>query len=104
MDVFRYFVTARPALSRILVSRDETIARLLAKIARLKRWRYGRSPECIGELTDQLQLALDDLPEAAGELVTPVITHDYTRYGRCRLACPGNRAKYAGHGVSWSTS
>ncbi|RIY38643.1 IS66 family transposase [Neopusillimonas maritima] len=49
-------------LKRMLVSRDETIAKLLAEIARLKRWHYGRSSERLGELMDQLQLALDDLP------------------------------------------
>ena len=54
-------------LKRMLVSRDETIAKLLAEIARLKRWQYGRSSERMSELMDQLQLALDDLPETVGE-------------------------------------
>src|SRR5690606_8890963 len=54
-------------LKRMLVSRDETIAKLVAEIARLKRWRYGRSSERLSELMDQLQLALGDLPEAPGE-------------------------------------
>ena len=30
---------------RLLLGRDETIAKLLAEIARLKRWRFGRSAE-----------------------------------------------------------
>jgi transposase len=50
------------ALKRIVASRDETIARLLAEIARLKRWQYGRSSERVAGLTGQLQLALCDLP------------------------------------------
>lgn len=54
-------------LKRMLVSRDETIAKLVAEIARLKRWQYGRSSERMSELMDQLQLALGDLPEAATE-------------------------------------
>lgn len=49
------------ALKRMLSSRDETIAQLLAEIARLKRWQYGRSSERMAELMGQLQLALGDL-------------------------------------------
>jgi hypothetical protein len=49
-------------LKRIFGSRDETIARLLAEIARLKRWQYGRSSERTAELMGQLQLALGDRP------------------------------------------
>ncbi|WP_229014063.1 transposase, partial [Paraburkholderia gardini] len=45
-------------LKRMLVSREETIARLLAEISRLRRWQYGRSSERMAELTGQLQLAL----------------------------------------------
>lgn len=56
-------------LKRMLVLRDETIAKLVAEIARLKRWQYGRSSERMGELMDQLQLALGDLPEAADDLL-----------------------------------
>lgn len=52
-------------LKRMLVSRDETIVKLVAEIARLKRWQYGRSSERLGELMDQLQLALGDLPQSA---------------------------------------
>ncbi|WP_293026018.1 IS66 family transposase [Pandoraea sp.] len=49
-------------LKRMLASREETIERLLAEIARLKRWQYGRSSERMVELMGQLQLALDDPP------------------------------------------
>lgn len=48
-------------LKRLLVSRDEMIAKLIAEIARLKRWQYGRSAERMDEAITQLQLALDDL-------------------------------------------
>ena len=54
-------------LKRMLVSRDETIEKLLAEIARLKRWQYGRSSERMNELMGQLQLALGDLPEVVGK-------------------------------------
>ncbi|MGF6960641.1 hypothetical protein [Paraburkholderia youngii] len=40
------------ALKRIVASRDETIAQLLAEISRLKRWQYGRSSERMTELMD----------------------------------------------------
>lgn len=50
------------ALKRIVASRDETIAQLLAEISRLKRWQYGRSSERMTELMGQLQLALGELP------------------------------------------
>jgi transposase len=49
------------ALKRLLVGRDELIAKLKAEIARLKRWRFGRSAESIDATLTQLQLALDDL-------------------------------------------
>jgi transposase len=63
-------------LKRMLVSREETIARLLAEISRLKRWQYGRSSERMAELTGQLQLALSggSLPQqddSAGGPATP---------------------------------
>lgn len=51
-------------LKRMLASREETIARLLAEISRLKRWQYGRSSERLAELAGQLRLALEDLPAA----------------------------------------
>lgn len=49
------------ALKRLVIGRDETIAKLLAEIARLKRWRFGRSAERMDQALLQLQLALDDL-------------------------------------------
>jgi len=52
-------------LKQLVASRDEMIARLMAEIARLKRWQYGRSSERIDALTTQLQLALGDLPVPA---------------------------------------
>jgi len=48
-------------LKRLVLGRDETIAKLLAEIARLKRWRFGRSAERIDAALVQLQLSLDDL-------------------------------------------
>ena len=48
-------------LKRLVLGRDETIAKLLAEIARLKRWRFGRSAERIDAALAQLQLSLDDL-------------------------------------------
>ena len=48
-------------LQRLLLGRDETIAKLLTEIARLKRWRFGRSAERIDAALVQLQLWLDDL-------------------------------------------
>ena len=57
------------ALKRLILGRDETIAKLLVEIARLRRWRFGRSAERIDQALLQLQLALDDLqplPEPQG--------------------------------------
>ena len=48
-------------LKRLLIGRDEMIAKLVAEIARLKRWRFGRSAERIDPALMQLQLALDEL-------------------------------------------
>jgi transposase len=48
-------------LKQLLQRRDETIAKLLAEIARLKRWRFGRSSERVDSAIAQLQLALSDL-------------------------------------------
>lgn len=45
-------------LKRMLVSRDETIVKLVAEIARLKRWQYGRSSERLGELTVIVKLVV----------------------------------------------
>jgi transposase len=55
-------------LKRLLLGRDELIAKLVAEIARLKRWRFGRSAERIDPELMQLQLALDELlVSSAGE-------------------------------------
>src|SRR2546427_895463 len=43
------------------MGRDEMIAKLVAEIARLKRWRFGRSAERMDATLAQLQLLLDDL-------------------------------------------
>jgi transposase len=48
-------------LKRLVIGRDEMIAKLLAEIARLKRWRFGRSAERIDAALVQLQLLLGDL-------------------------------------------
>lgn len=50
-------------LKRLLQGRDALIAQLRAEIARLKRWRFGRSAERMDERLTQLQLALDDLQD-----------------------------------------
>lgn len=69
-------------LKRMLVSRDETIAKLLGEIARLRRWQYGRSSERLGELMNQLQLALGDVPQtdllAGPQTNTETETHPTT--------------------------
>jgi transposase len=48
-------------LKRLVIGRDETIAKLLAEITRLKRWRFGHSSERMDAALTQLQLALDEL-------------------------------------------
>lgn len=48
-------------LKRLLIGRDELIEKLKAEIARLKRWRFGRSSERSEVPLNQLQLALDEL-------------------------------------------
>ncbi|PXX01435.1 transposase [Paraburkholderia tropica] len=64
------------ALKRIVASRDETIAQLLAEISRLKRWQYGRSSERMTELMDQLQLALGELPVPEANMAAPAKVPD----------------------------
>ena len=64
-------------LKRLVIGRDEMIAKLMAEIARLKRWRFGRSAERMDAALAQLQLLLGDLPAAAAgevsaEAVLPV--------------------------------
>jgi len=52
------------ALKELLANRDALIAKLLAEIARLKRWQFGRSSERLDATLAQLQLALNDLQSA----------------------------------------
>jgi transposase len=65
-------------LKQQLASRDELIAKLSAEIARLRRWRFGRSAERMADTVAQLELALDALQAgngaeaAAGEVLEPV--------------------------------
>ena len=56
-------------LKRLLIGRDEMIAKLVAEIARLKRWRFGRSAERMDATLMQLQLALADLQVSAADEV-----------------------------------
>lgn len=58
-------------LQQLLASRDALIAKLLAEIARLKRWQFGRSSERIDETLAQLQLALGDLQSAPQTIAAP---------------------------------
>jgi transposase len=59
-------------LKRLLIGRDEMIAKLMVEIARLKRWRFGRSAEQTDAALLQLQLALSDLQvSAADEVALP---------------------------------
>jgi transposase len=56
-------------LKRMLIGRDEMITKLMVEIARLKRWRFGRSTEQTDVALLQLQLALSDLQVAAADEV-----------------------------------
>ena len=59
-------------LQQLLIGRDAIIAKLLVEIARLKRWRFGRSAEQTDAALRQLQLALSDLQIlAADEVAAP---------------------------------
>jgi transposase len=61
-------------LKQLLIGRDEMIAKLMVEIARLKRWRFGRSAEQTDAALLQLQLALSDLQVTATEdVVAPEI-------------------------------
>lgn len=61
-------------LKRLLIDRDQMIAKLMVEIARLKRWRFGRSAEQADAALLQLQLALSDLQlTATEEVVAPAI-------------------------------
>ena len=89
-------------LKRLLLGRDELIAKLVAEIARLKRWRFGRSAERIDPELRQLQLALGELlltsePEAADQPVPPAEdstriapTHPARRLRRAPRALPAH--------------
>lgn len=48
-------------LKRLLLGREALIAKLMAEIARLKRWRFGRSSERTDAALAQLQLLLEGL-------------------------------------------
>jgi transposase len=52
-------------LKRLLLGREELIAKLVAEIARLKRWRFGRSSERMEATLSQLQLLLEGIQLAA---------------------------------------
>lgn len=82
-------------LKRMLASRDETIARLLAEIARLKRWQYGRSSERMADVLGQLQLALGALPapseEAAPAPIAGASADDVAADGTTGKAVPLRR-------------
>jgi len=61
-------------LQRLLIDRDQMIAKLMVEIARLKRWRFGRSAEQTDAALLQLQLALSDLQVPATEdVVAPAL-------------------------------
>jgi hypothetical protein len=48
-------------LKRLLLGREELIAKLVAEIARLKRWRFGRSCERMDATLSQLQVLLEGI-------------------------------------------
>jgi transposase len=52
-------------LKRLLLGREALIAKLVAEIARLKRWRFGRSSERTDAALAQLQLLLEGIQLAA---------------------------------------
>lgn len=58
-------------LKQLVADRDGLIAKLLAEIARLKRWQFGSSSERLDATLAQLQLALGDLPAAPPPVVSP---------------------------------
>jgi len=74
-------------LKRLVIGRDEMIAKLMAEIARLKRWRFGRSVERIDAALAQLQLLLGDLPAAAaGEVSDAAVLPSRNRRSRHRCS------------------
>jgi transposase len=64
------------ALKELLAAREVLIRRLIEEIARLKRWRFGRSAEKIDE-TVSSQLPFQDLSDPAS--LTPAATVDQNR-------------------------
>src|ERR1700730_16302448 len=56
-------------LKRLVIGRDEMIAKLMVEIARLKRWRFGHSAERVDATLVQLQLLLDDLQAPTAQAV-----------------------------------
>lgn len=62
------------ALKRLLLGRDELIAKLTDEITRLRRWRFGRSAEKLDDSTPQQQLPLADLAaRPASPAATPPV-------------------------------
>ncbi|HAH64508.1 MAG TPA: IS66 family transposase [Rhizobiales bacterium] len=88
------------ALKELLANRDALVAKLLAEIARLKRWQFGRSSERLDATLVQLQLALDDLqsappPTADTPAVAPVPAEDSTHTPPQKRVLPLRRAPRA---------
>jgi transposase len=86
------------ALKELLANRDALIAKLLAEIARLKRWQFGRSSERLDATLAQLQLALDDLqsaPPPAMPAEETVSAEDSTQASPQKRVLPFRRAPRA---------
>jgi transposase len=88
------------ALKELLANRDALIAKLLAEIARLKRWQFGRSSERLDSTLAQLQLALDDLQSAPPTTAdtpaeAPVPAEDSTQASSQKRVLPLRRAPRA---------
>ncbi|MCU0940264.1 MAG: IS66 family transposase [Burkholderiaceae bacterium] len=64
-------------LKRLLLGREELITKLMAEIARLKRWRFGRSSERTDTALWQLQLLLEGM-----QLAAPAKLHEVEAPGR----------------------
>lgn len=84
------------ALKRLVVSRDEMIAKLMTEIARLKRWQFGRSAEKFEGTLAQLQLALGDLQGSEKKATVPdeaaLAAEDSTQETQKRKVVPLRRA------------
>ena len=79
-------------LKQLLIGRDEMIAKLMVEIARLKRWRFGRSAEQTDAALLQLQLALSDLQVTATE---DVVAPEFVPVAESTTAPPLQ------HGTRW---